>query len=307
MNGKLKRWEDVCLHLVIMCLLLCHCLCSIFYISFAPGPRKKSNLYVLLLDISPNHSIYRANSSSLHRILTLYSPLSSLIFPLWQENVPCSSALWCQNERLLAGWAKEYLKDKFKCTGSDHIVIADLKNKGKGLSVAWPAVCLLQPLKYYRVENIVDLTGGLLHPFCAMVCGGSMTGSGVLGPHHLQPVCFCGLSVDLKLTNCFNLTAKTVCHGIWVTLVAGSQSSFVPTVLQPWLYPLVDITSSPYLGVVQGDLLAALVKMNQVTSRVQKDFGHFSHGWKWKMGSVVSNLGWKFWRLGFNASSVMAW
>lgn len=40
MNEKLKRWEDTCLHLVIMCVLICHCLCFTFFILFAPGPRK---------------------------------------------------------------------------------------------------------------------------------------------------------------------------------------------------------------------------------------------------------------------------
>lgn len=208
MNEKWKRWEDACLHLVIMCVLICHCLCSTFFISFAPGPKKNPNLCVLLIDISPNHSSYRANSSSLHRILTLYSPLSSLIFPLWQENVPCSSALWCQNESLLAGWAKEYLKGKFKCTGSDHIVITDLKNEGKGLFVAWPTVCLLQPLKYFRVENTAVLSSGLVHPFCARVHGGRVAILKCWVLAVCDQTAFCGNSADLNLANCFNLIAS---------------------------------------------------------------------------------------------------
>lgn len=122
---KWKSWEDACLCLVLVCISLCHC--STFYTLFFPHLKKKPNHYVLLLDISPNHSTYRTNSSSSHQILTLYSPLSTLIFPLWQENVPCSNALWCQNERLLAGWAKEYLTGNFQRTSSDCIVITSLK------------------------------------------------------------------------------------------------------------------------------------------------------------------------------------
>lgn len=70
MNERLKRWEDACLHSVIMCVLICHCLFPLFFIFFAPGPRKNltSVSYFqisLLIKLQSKFILFALNSYSL--------------------------------------------------------------------------------------------------------------------------------------------------------------------------------------------------------------------------------------------------
>lgn len=218
---------------MLLCVLFCYRLCSNFYISLAHGPRKQANLYVLLLDISPSHSNSRANSSSLHQNRTLYLPISSLIFPLWQENLPCSSALRCQRERLLAGWAKKDLKGNFKCTSSD-CIITGLKREGKGLSIltySFPSAAskIIESRKYCWFEGWPSAS--ILHKSSWWQSISPFNPSQVLTVCE-QPV-FCSIWADLKVANCFNIIVKIISHGIWITSVACSQSSYFPAVLWP--------------------------------------------------------------------------
>lgn len=167
-----------------MCASLCHCLCYVtFYISLAPGPRKESDLCVLLLGVSPNHSTYRANSSSLRQILTLYSPLSSLIFPARQENVPCSSALWCQNEKLLSGWAGVFERQFWIYKFWPHSHPQPQERREKPLC-SLTCSSLPQPLNT-QIRGMVFCTYSVQE----FTCDGRASFPGMSRPHHLSPAC----------------------------------------------------------------------------------------------------------------------
>lgn len=73
--GKLGR--DAFFLLELVCLTLSLPVSYFLYLICSFGQKKKSSLCISLLNISPNHSAYRANSSSFHQIflrIVLFHP-----------------------------------------------------------------------------------------------------------------------------------------------------------------------------------------------------------------------------------------
>lgn len=175
---------------MIVCVLLCHCLCFTFYISFAPGPRKKPNLYVLLIDIPLNHSTLQSK-------LILFASNSYSLQPSFISNLPTVTGKCALQQCLMmseweaSGWmSKRVFKRKFymykSWPHSHHWPQKWREGPLCSLTCSLPSAAskILQSRKYCRFEE------WLLHPFWAIVLGGKVSVPGGLGPHRLRPVCF---------------------------------------------------------------------------------------------------------------------
>lgn len=103
-------------------------------------------------------------------------------------------------------------------------------------------------------------------------------------PVHVLP---CGAMVCLTLLSVVASQLKTYSLKMLFSRMQEHQHNPLLLYLHPtcnWFYSLIDINVQPYPGVAQGDLLAVVVKLNLVASKVHKDFSCFCHWWKWKMG-----------------------